>query len=82
MNKEIFMAIAGGITLATGLIFYGIQNRSKDQDQDDDTFDELVCKDDDEEEEEEIKEEVKPRQKRKYTKRNIQGVKTNTKRRK
>lgn len=80
MNKEIFMAIAGGITLATGLIFYGIQNRSKDQE--DDTFDELVAKDDDEEEEEEIKEEVKPRQKRKYTKRNIQSVKTNTKRRK
>ena len=79
MNKEIFMAIAGGITLATGLIFYGIQNRSKDQE--DDTFDELVSKDDDEEEEEEeIKEEVKPRQKRKYTKRTFPNAKVSTKR--
>ena len=38
--------------------------------------------DDSEEDESDEEEEVKPRQKRKYTKRNIQSVKTNTKRNK
>ena len=72
------MAIAGGITLATGLIFYGIHNR-KEESEKEDSFDELVAQES--EEDEDIKEEVKPRQKRKYTKRTFPNAKASTKRR-
>lgn len=74
MNKEIFIAIASGITLATGLVFYGIHNR-KEESEKEDSFDELVAQESEEEEE------VKPRQKRKYTKRTFPNTKTSTKRR-
>jgi hypothetical protein len=79
MSKEVFIVVAGGLALATGLLFYGFHNRNNATEKEI-TFDDLVAQESEDESDEE--EEVKPRQKRKYTKRNIQSVKTNTKRNK
>lgn len=77
MNKEIFTVVAGGIALATGLIFYGFNKRQEEEKSA--SFDDAVSQES--EDEEELKEEIKPRQKRKYTKRTFQNEKSSTKRR-
>jgi len=73
MSKTVLTGVLGGVTLVTGLLFYGIYLRDKEQN---------ITLEEDEEKEKEKEKEKEPvvSKKRSTTSRNFQNKRSNTKR--